>query len=396
MIIRTVKIEFLVFIAFLFLLFSCEEEGDKKQIGQLVSVNANNVELITIDPKYRNDTDYGLIEEIKEITAVKLSNEKLLAEASKVRFSQNYIYVFDKAGQAIFIFNNDGEYVNSIENVGRGPGEFAKITDFTFNTIEDEIVILDNMNRKLIFYDQEGRYKSEDRFSFHARNFDISFNQYVLYNDFNLRLKGANFNVFLADSVGQVLKHLFPFSEERLATNRVKKTYLTRNDATINYVGHYEREWYKFTRDSTWLAYSIDFGNYNAPNEIVDNTFDAFAGYAHGISNFHDNGRHLAFTYRFGDSFKTVYYNKESKTITRALTGIPHIAYYSFVNPVIATRGDSFVQIINAQRYAEIYSEYGALYSDADDLKEGHGEFYNILNSLKEEDNPILVFYTLK
>mgnify|MGYP005816210839 CR=1 FL=1 len=390
---NTFKLSFIVLLCFI----SCDQNTHNLvDIGTKGNYDLSNSDTIFVNPKYKDNTDFEIIDNIEDIYAIKLSNEELIAEVSKIRFSQNHIYILDNIRQAIFVFDNNGNLLNTIDNSGRGPGEFAKLTDFTFDLQKNQLVLLDNINRKLLHFDSTGVYLGENRFIFHARNFDISADQVVLYNDFNERLKDTNYNVFISNRDGEVSKYFFPFSSELSATNRVKKTYFTRDKNTINYIGHYDRNWYKFNGDSVWLAYNIDFGDFNSPDEIIDNVFDAFAGYAHGISYFHETEDYLAFTYRYLDKLKTVYYNKNSKFLFHGLTTIPHMAYLSLVDPVIGTRDDYFVQTINPQMFIELFDKYGDRFGDSSKLREIHKKFYNILNSLNEDDNPIIIFFKLK
>lgn len=390
------KLKLLILVYFYFISCSQNAEIATVSMGIQGTPVINQPDTVKVNPRNQTKGNQELIDHIEHIYALKLSNKELIAEVSKIKFSETHIYILDEIRQTLFVFTNDGSLVKVLNDSGNGPGEFGKLTDFTFDHQTNQLIVLDNNNRKLLFYDSLGRFKEENRFSFHARNLDKSEETIVLYNDFNERLSDFNFNIFTSDTTGTINKHFFPFDRKRTKTNRVKKTYLTRDKDMINYIGHYDRNWYKFKGDSAWLAYNIDFGDFNAPPDIIDNQLDAFAGYAHGISYFHETNNHLVFTYRYINKFKTVYFNKESGNLLHGLTSIPHMAYIGLAYNVIGTKDDYFVQTINPQQFLHLLDKYGDRFGDPTELRENHKEFYETMSNTNENDNPIIIFFKLK
>lgn len=110
--------------------------------------------------KYRIDFDKSnpLKEFVKHTELIKLeTNESsLIRDISKVEFYKKYIYVFDLSQNIIVIFNQDGKYKNTINNVGQGPKEYLNINDFGINIFSDQLYILDAIKQLLFYYDLQG------------------------------------------------------------------------------------------------------------------------------------------------------------------------------------------------------------------------------------------------
>lgn len=70
--------------------------------------------------------------------------------------SKDNIYVLDAGNRRIQMFNDSGEYVQTIGKRGQGPGEFENPTDI-FLDKEDNLHVLDN--RKIISFDDFGHFR---------------------------------------------------------------------------------------------------------------------------------------------------------------------------------------------------------------------------------------------
>ncbi|MTI86813.1 MAG: 6-bladed beta-propeller [Balneolaceae bacterium] len=78
----------------------------------------------------------------------------LTRPASVCTDSEFNIYVSDKMQMQILVFNENGEYLNSIGRRGRGPGEFLDFTAVYCE--EDHLIVLDNLNKRVNKLSYEG------------------------------------------------------------------------------------------------------------------------------------------------------------------------------------------------------------------------------------------------
>ncbi len=85
----------------------------------------------------------------------------------------NTIFITD--GEKLISFDLAGRFVRQYGALGRGPGEFIEISDFTVNSETKEVLILSAGLRKVFIYDLGGE---------HIRNIDLDF------DPFSMRLFG--------------------------------------------------------------------------------------------------------------------------------------------------------------------------------------------------------------
>lgn len=81
----------------------------------------------------------------------------------KVLAIGNRLIIFDgMVGNAIFIFDNEGNYINHIHRVGEGPGEYKNIENIFYDPFQNSLILIPmDFNRK-IFFDLDGNYLGED------------------------------------------------------------------------------------------------------------------------------------------------------------------------------------------------------------------------------------------
>ena len=113
------------------------------------------------------------------------SSECLIGKIDKLITWKNRLVIADKTkAHAIFVFSEQGEFILKIDKVGRGPGEFVTLTDFTISA-EGDIIIFDGSQRKLIIYSSEGKLIKELTLNFNAESVVFLTNNVVaFYCDF--------------------------------------------------------------------------------------------------------------------------------------------------------------------------------------------------------------------
>jgi len=138
---------------------------------------------------------------IKNVKVVRLEDhrEGLIASVDKLIVHEGYFYVLDRLkAKSLFVFDGKGKFVRKIGRIGRGPGEYIQITDFTIDADKNQIITLDH--GQMHFYNTDGtyikttRFKPHDGYSFHFQYYDGLI--YTDYISFNIRR-----NTFLMQSL---------------------------------------------------------------------------------------------------------------------------------------------------------------------------------------------------
>lgn len=110
-----------------------------------------NIPEIECEPK---DVSYKDICDSVFIVRLETTEECLIGKASKMFFHNDTIFVKDKY-QSLYMFAPDGKYIRQIGSRGQGPGEYAELTDFF---VDDSVYIWDNMQNKLSIFNKNGTF----------------------------------------------------------------------------------------------------------------------------------------------------------------------------------------------------------------------------------------------
>ena len=139
------------------LLVSCVMTNQKFDGSTDISNALRNpqVQSINID-SLKNEGMINLSSVFKRVKTIILETNKdaLIGNINSVQVFGDKIYILDsEKAKCIFVFNKSGKYLQRIGNVGKGPGEYVKPTDFTIDMKNKFIYILDNQSYRVLKYD---------------------------------------------------------------------------------------------------------------------------------------------------------------------------------------------------------------------------------------------------
>ena len=143
------------------LFFNCNnkhKENIKDEV-KIIKLNFNDVKIDSVSNYF---SDYKII-------PLETNENSLIKRIDRLIIHENKIYILDQDLKSIFMFNENGIYINKIFNVGKGPGEYVQLRDFTI-TDDSHIVLHSSSPYKLIFYDMNGKYIFEKKINNHYYN----------------------------------------------------------------------------------------------------------------------------------------------------------------------------------------------------------------------------------
>ena len=116
----------------------------------------NCIDLTQISPT-------SVFEIFSEVKLVKLEPTpgNLIGIISKVIYDNGRYYILDARTMEILCFDSDGRFSFKISALGKGPGEYNNVSDFSIDRINGKIVLLDAPMQRLLFFDLEGRFLDE-------------------------------------------------------------------------------------------------------------------------------------------------------------------------------------------------------------------------------------------
>jgi hypothetical protein len=120
-----------------------------------------------------------------EIIPLETGELGLISSPDKVQYRNNTYYVLDQNQYALFLFSEEGLFINKIQQQGRGPGEYLQIEDFEINPFTGNIELL-NPRGEILVYDPNCNFLEKINIPLRASHFftSLSPDTVVIYSIF--------------------------------------------------------------------------------------------------------------------------------------------------------------------------------------------------------------------
>lgn len=392
------------------LMYSCQFNPSSKQNEQsydfieiirdsVKEMTAIDGKSITIEVPDKFET-LDIDKTIKEMKYVPLETNvnSLIGRIDKLEIHENFIYVLDKSfAQAIYIFEMNGHHVHTISKKGNGPEEYIQIVDFCFQN--DTLVVYDGIGAKLLFFTEKGDYLSKSKTAFHFRNFTSFTNDDYLimtYNAPNSFLKEISHYSVLIGKPDSIVK--YKGFENNLFLEQFEHT---NNNPLVGYNGTHlispllSNFIYQINADGSYFPkYRINFKNSLPLNYYELTTVKEFNSYikknkiSYFMGTFFENDEHLFLRFNPpGNFFGYIIFNKKT-TIVSCYDGTyssenkywglstPHCVYNNYfvgsIDPINVCKNKK--RLLQNHHMSQVNKE--------------------ILYSISENDNPILIFFS--
>ena len=169
---------------------------------------------------------------LNRIVKLETSQKSIIGNIDEVVINDSLIYVLDKnITKSVFIFNDKGQFVNKISKNGKGPNEYIRISSFTYDIYNKELLIVDPAGRKLLIFSEMGIFKEsirlDDYFEFiHVLDKD----HFIFYSNFNSR-KRKQFSI--SNKTGQILKRFRKIHKKHFGWGYSYNVFCGNNDITL-------------------------------------------------------------------------------------------------------------------------------------------------------------------
>lgn len=159
----------------------------------------------------------NLKEKIKSVSFIALDDsnpDALFKGMDKMLYADGRFYILDYMGtSSVLVFDEAGKFLFKVGQVGAGPGEYSKVTDFDVNN--GCIYLLDSQRRNILSYDLAGRFLKQ--YSYLGKVEGV--NDLIVTDDGNFLLgmdveMNSKDQVLLVDSNFTIKEKVLEFSEE--------------------------------------------------------------------------------------------------------------------------------------------------------------------------------------
>ena len=353
--------------------------------------------IIKVDPG-KPDDNISIFDYFSKIEIIPLENsEDALLNTDRVKFraSGNQFYFLDELNNVIHVFNLDGALMHRNNKNGRGPGEFLMSTSLDINPYTNNLEVL-NPAGAIYIYDSLGvEYIDKIEIFFpigihaiHEMSI-LSSDRYIFFSRSDSEKNLFYYNA--TDNTHNSFDYDFPEFFNQLGTMTSNHFYHYK-DTLRYYEGHNGNVWNVDTESNMLIpAYKWDFGEYTFDLSYIEEgqsiQYYVMTGmrlstkYASPIIEYTETEQFLIMRYKYKGVWKTAIYDKvnhSTKTFARTTEGV-------MFAPKTIMCGDEL--------YMHAAAKYISLLVNDKVLDQKNRE---ILKKIHDEDNDVIIKYTLK
>lgn len=232
----------------------------------------NSLQRIEFDlnKQHVNIHDVGLI---SDIAIVNLANEEvILGEINKVIKKYDRIYILNKnKTHSVFIYDNSGNLINFISNVGNGPEEYIQLTDIFTNSMDTTLNLVSRMDRKILKYDLEGaNFKQVEYLPKNFRQFSKLEDGYVGYMGNYIEDGKHPKNIFTLSKDLQIKGEFLEIDETWDSKVLDNGSVFSNYEDKTYFIQPMDFNVYSIGTDMISKTYYIDFGDKSWPQDLTE------------------------------------------------------------------------------------------------------------------------------
>lgn len=355
-----------VIVLILLFVCSCNQQTSDDYIDELYIDLDNKDKLLVSD----------FIEKA-DIIKLETNNSCLIGEISKIQYIDDRIYILDMLNNALFVFDKEGNFKDRLRKIGNAPGEYIRIMDFFVH--DSCIYIMDFSKRAILAYDQNMEFINSVKYETLGSRFILSDDIIYLYNE----PSGAR-NDFYFSSIdlrsGEVAHHI----SRRFLSH--KYNWSEANTFAMSdglYASpKYGNIIYRNENNNFDPVYRIRFSKGNFPEGENVNDYDiADSSFPYIIrEHFFISDKYLIIDYFYNESRHFCFYDKRKQTLRNGIVENDLLKDFRFFP---RWHNDNF--LIEEVAAYHIVTYFSSL-----------ANYNNQLKETKDDDNPIIVIYTLK
>jgi len=263
---------------------------------------------------------------IKSAEYILLDQEYLIGKIGRILFFENVIYIHDEMTDRLIAFSRKGKYLFKIDEKGKGPMEYLKLTDFTIDKVGKFILIYDSYGHKILSFSiDEHKFVEEQTIDFHPTAVAWNENSLFFYNPYTInypREDKYHYSLIVMSDELKSEKRYFKISENlgSFMSNPNPKGFFYGKG--LYFLNRFENVVYSLTKDSIYTYCEINFQN----NEDFDSALDdaiskgtrdteRYNQCASDIQNFCENENLITFNYKRNSKQHSVIFSKQKNEI---------------------------------------------------------------------------------
>lgn len=383
---------FMVFLQIL-LFIGCKRNSQKLKIHE-------NIKLINVqrplEDKFLTSSDYF---DSIDIVPLETTEKSLIASINRIIVYNDNIYILDRKSNSVLVFNISGSFTFRIKSIGRGPGEYMQVGDFCVDLENEKIVVYAHDPMKLLYYDFNGNFLAEEGLEDIFNNIMAVDGKIIMFDIDDNKGKYAwvkSYNSNLLNGSHEIPEHVLKFQNQRTGYPMVCKSKQPYFFSPLDY------NIYLCSKNGISPKYRLDFGKNNIDPSFLLSIKDNEVArlfqhctekkYGFYISNFRETDDYVMFKFEPG---MIVLYSKKSESAEVFTSHNEDMAALG-MGMYFAHDGEdnNMISIVEAHHLLTQFERAGW---NLEPYRKRFSHFQkveNVLKSISENSNPILVFYS--
>jgi hypothetical protein len=346
---------------------SCSSESYSKTEGTPLMID------------YKSRSEIKLSDFVSDFTVIPLetADDFLVAQIDRVQLFDNKIYVLDMRSSVLFIFDIFGKFINKLDKVGQGPGEYLFLSDFVIN--KNGIHVLDVSSRKINRYGFDLDFMEKTAFETLGSNLMPDSSGFWLYNEPTFLPDDCQLTRI--DDKGRTLASFFPRNTQpNLSYTYASANVFQKNGMNLYFSPRCGNVIYVMSNREWKPAFRLSFKDktYVSEMDISDEDIDSDRFIFR--RNFHILDDYIVIDYITGNQRYYSFYNKNTRRITSGRVKNDVVPDYERFFPQWSD-GNVLIESIEFQLIPEYFP--GLMKMEA-------------LKHLPPDANPVLILYRQK
>ena len=371
--------------------------GNHSGSGVVGSINGDLSRMDRVEIKEQRTFELDSV--IEKIEYVKLGNtgDVLIGKVTHLLFTPDRIVVGDAyMSKAIFVFDREGNPRAVINRLGRGPQEYQNIDDVFLTPDRQAIGIVDNSDEKLLYFDMDGNFLRGQSLPFSCHDIEWIDDRTMMLSTTGRAGQSPALEsypdkedlLFFTDTTLQTVHGSAFINPFNVDIFHFQPLNMKRFDDRIYVSKAFGDTIYQVTKESIFPRYWIDMkgigGDANFGKDMSDEKLREIISRSHFSNSYVVTDDYVFFRVTKNGIMFPVLFNEHTKKVynigfdSRAALSV-HLLLAEFSDAnrfVVAVPAFQFLTFCPDVPGVELHNE----------IKEG----------LSDEDNPVLLFYTLK
>lgn len=357
--------------------------------------NPTEVQTISIRGKsFQEGTKLSSLVKQVQIIPLETHNKCLVGDPIQVELTSEFIFYLEyPANSGIRVFSKNGKYIRSIGTKGKGPHEYREILSMSLLPEQEKIFLIDWISKKTIEFNFKGNFIKEYKTPTKGDLRFVSENHYYLSYPKGFHLRSVNMET---EDTRMFVPHTSTYTG-------YGRDFNTQADGSHFYSPFFHDSIYRIRGEKVELEYRFDFGphycsgtdvvNYTENFKRMDRNYPAGSMGVGGPffdlgSYFHFNIGHDMNDPKFGTNAflwnkkeqKLIYFKDNFDDLLFANSSLesvgPNNEWISIVQPIDLLENLDKIRGNTQFEYSK--------------------KLISQIQNLQEEDNPVIVMFTLK